>query len=90
MPKSVLSPISSLLHQKSDLGTILKYSESIGQSIFQKFNIEMLFNRCSCPDVEAKLYNGRRLLKEDKFDHIMSLTKILCSFLVLQPDRVIP
>lgn len=63
-----------LLYQKSDVSTLVKCSESVGEPVFSEFNIKnnKVGVPVSLPD-EQKLYLSPRILKKNKFDHVMTL-----------------
>lgn len=69
-----MSKYRILLYQKNDFSTLLKCSEVVGEPMFSEFTIKN--NKVSVPvslPDEIKLYFGPRILKKNKFDHVMAL-----------------
>lgn len=72
--KFTLSKYRILLYEKSDSDTLVKCSESVGEPVFSEFCLrnKKVSLPVSLPD-EKKLYSGLRILKKQKFDHVMTL-----------------
>lgn len=75
--KFTISKYRILLYEKSNSGTLVKCSESVGIPVFMSFDIEnkKILEPISLPNDAQKLFSGRRLLKKNKFEHVMTLAK---------------
>jgi len=64
--KFTISKYRILLYEKSNSGTLLKCSESVGIPVFMSFDIEnkKILEPTSLPNDAQKLFSGRRLLKK--------------------------
>lgn len=75
--KFTLSKYRIVCYKKTDSKTVLETSETVSWPVFFSFDLKnnKVSNPIVLPDDNAKLYSGRRPLKKNKFDHVMTLAK---------------
>lgn len=75
--KFTISKYRIMRHETQDKAVLFRCSETVSFTIFNDFDIEdnRKLHNISLPNNENKLYNERRKLKKNKFEHVMSLAK---------------